>query len=462
MIIVGSFALALRGLRAMGDVRDLDLIGTREEAETLKAWLGPRVLDEQDRDQHLTLAFMSGPNRTKIEFDYSQLPSDRMLDRLCHQQVKMLDHVVKVPPLEVLYLIKRAHANRPVHFDKTLRDLLLLKPKIGALTEEQQAFGLQRKAECIALYANHRTRFAPAIREEDTFDAAASGRLYVHGDVHQAIAAPGTVSPGACCTALNTADSGLAQSLQALSSAQLMHAVREAFMVTGIERYYVRDTSLEAAQVYRLGMHKTIRDVFTGELQDFCIDHLDQLMQPPAQDFVDRFASALAQGKVRQAQRPAVSTGIGHEQIWTAIQQGRLNEARRLAEDKVRRCGVASDPHSGFMLGAIFQMTGFLPQAELCLRASLAQLPEHATAWMHLGLVMLQTGRERDALDALEAARQLGTQEAALFVALGMAYEETNQFAQALQAYQQAYALNPEHPQARSRLASAIQHGSRS
>ncbi len=456
MIIIGSFALALYGLRAMSEVRDLDMVGTREEAEALKAWLGSRVIEEYDRDsQHLTLAFMSGPHRTKIEFDYSQAPSDRMLDLLCHKRVKLLDRAVKVPPLEVLYLIKRAHANVPVHVEKTLRDLLLLKPRSPSPTDAQQAFGKQRKKECVERYAHHRARFVPVIREDDLFDAADSDHLYCHDDLHQAVAAPGTEVP---CVGGNAdpADAyGLAPPLRQRSHAQWLQAAREEFMVTGIERFYLRNTSLSAAEVYRLGLLKTIRDRFTGRFQDFCIDHIDQLIQPPAEDFIARFESARTRGNVRKAERPAASIDKDHEQIWSLIRHGRLDDARRLAEDKVRRSDIAGDPHACFLLGAILQMTNFLPQAELCLRTSLTRMPGHAPGWLHLGLVMLQSGRKVDALEYLETARRLGANDAPLFVALGMAYEENEKFSQARQAYQQAVDIDPEHPQARDKATAA-------
>ncbi len=454
MIITGSFALALHGLRAMKDVGDIDLVGTRSEAEELKAWLGDRVIEEQDHNgNHLTLAFMSGTHRTKIEFDYSQALSDQMLDPLCQKQVKILGRIVKVPPLEVLYLIKRAHANVPVHADKTRRDLLLLKPRIQSLTDAQLAFGNQRKKECIERYANQRTLFAPVIQEEDLFDAPGWGRLYVHSDLHHAIAEPGTRSC-ICCISSTACGSELASPLRQLPPAQLLQAAREEFMVTGIECFYLRDDSLSAEKAYRFGLRKTIRDRFTGRLQDFCIDHIDLLIQPPTQDFIARFESARAHGQVRTAEVSAPAIGKDHEQIWSLIQHGRLDEARRLAEDKVRRSDMAGDPHACFMLGAILQMTGFFPQAEICLRASLARIPNHAQGWLHLGLVMLQTGRTIDALDYLETARHHGANNAPLFVALGMAYEENKNYAEALSAYRQAYEIDPEHPQAREKATS--------
>jgi tetratricopeptide (TPR) repeat protein len=455
VIITGSFALALHGLRAMKDVGDIDLVGTRSEAEGLTAWLGDRVLEEHHRNgHHLSLTFMSGQHRTRIEFDYGQSPADQMLDGLCSRHVKMLNNLVKVPPLEVLYLIKRSHATVPAHFDKTVRDLLLLKPLIKPLTEPQRAFGRQCERESVERYADRRTRFAPVIQESDLIYDADNDGLYDHDDLHQAVALPGTTAVCACCTATAADDHEFPLPLRQLSQAQCLQIAREEFMVTGIERFYVRDSSLSAKEIYRLGLRKTIRDRFTGRLQNFCIDHIDQLIQPPTEDFIARFESARAQGHVRKAEVPAPSIGKDHEQIWSLIQQGRLDEARRLAEDKVRRSDMAGDPHACFMLGAILQMTGFLAQAEFCLRASLARIPDHAPGWLHLGLVMLQTGRTIDALNYLEAARRHGANDAPLFIALGMAYEENKNFTAARDAYRQAYAIDPEHPQAREKVKS--------
>lgn len=459
MIITGSFALALHGLRSIDDSRDLDLVGTREEADALATWLGERVTSiSHPYDNYRTLHLKPGYRWTKIEIDDGQSTSDRLLDPLCRQQVRMFDRALNVPPLEVLYLIKRAHATVPIHQDKTLRDLLLLKRLIGPFSEEQRRFGQQRETECVQRYARHRSRFIPAISDEDLIYPDTQAKLFERADIRSAILGEDSALPAldvlrpdthAMPDALPTA-----QQLPPWPTSTLLQMARTEFMVTGIERFHWRDPSLPADEVYRLGMRKTLRDLFSGSLQNFCIDHLELLVQPPAENFVDRFTAAVAAGRVRERSPSPRSIDTAHEHLWTLIQQGQHEEARRLAEDRVRRSDGQGDPYAYFLLGAVLNITGHLAQAERCLRAHLAWDQSNHLAWLHLGMVMLKTDRKDEGLRALDTAHALKPDDFSTLLALGMAYDNLGKPEEAAHAYRQANAIHPDHPQIRERLQS--------
>lgn len=452
MILIGSLALAVHGLRPMDEVRDIDLIGSRSEADELRAWLGSRVLEVSDRQgHHLTIRLRNGHRWPAIEIDYGQSPSDRMLEPLCSKPVKIFDRIVQVPPLEILYLIKRAHATVGIHHDKTFRDLLLLKPMIATPAPEQLAYARQLETECVERYARLRTRYQPLIDEADLAGMAEGIPYYRHADLHAAMALQTDGAPCVCCIARVGTHSQSITTFRKLPPALQRRTVCEEFMVTGFERYYVQNPSLPASEVYRLGMRKAIRDLFTGDVQRFCFDHLEQLVQPPAVDFIGQFEAAIALGRLRPARRPSRSIGKDHEHVWTLLQHGQIDDARRQAEDMVRRADPTGDPHAMFLLGAVLQITGFLPHAEQCLRASLAQDRGNYLGWMHLGLVLLKLGRKAEALDALDTGRRTGAQDASLFVALGMAYEENGRHQEAQEAYRHACAIDPAHPQAQEK-----------
>ena len=185
MIVIGSYALALQGLRAVEEINDLDLIGTREEVEEFRLRNAARIERAYEEHGHRHVFELKGGKPWKrVEIDTEQSPSDRMLPQLCVTTAQVMDVAVQVPPVEVLYLIKRAHANVPVRYPKTIRDVIRLRPLIGEFSAEQQTFYKQRKSECKERYALHRQRFSLSIRNEDFFDTSNHVRLYVHDDLH--------------------------------------------------------------------------------------------------------------------------------------------------------------------------------------------------------------------------------------------------------------------------------------
>lgn len=454
MIVIGSYALALQGLRAVDEINDLDLIGTRDEVEEFRARHAALIEREHEEHGHRHVFQMKGGKPWKrIEIDSEQSVSDQMLKGLCVTVAQMMDFTAQVPPVEVLYLIKRAHANVPVHYQKTIRDVVRLRPLIGEISDEQQAFYKQRKSECKERYALHRQRFSLSIRNEDFFDTSNHVRLYEHDDLHEAVAhTPGEPLYKRCKRDLTLAKIDV-DLFEALSMQDRLRMVQEEFMVIGIERFYLQDKSLTPRQAYQRGMHKTIRDLFVGYFQDFCIDHAHLLLEPPAHDFVARFEGALQQGRVREVQIRIEPVNDDHKKIWQLIQQGDLNEARRRAEDLIRRAEAPGDSHAFFLLGATLLRSKALVPAEKCLRKCLSRDRKNAGAWFHLGWLCRLAKRESEAVEYLVTAQQLGTRHFGLYWNLGLAYESLSRASEAVAAYREARKYRQDAPGLERRLA---------
>ncbi len=439
MVIIGSVALALHGLRPMDGINNLNLVGNRDELESVRAWLTDRIVKTEDSaESSTTFTLADGYRWKQIDFDFQQSPSDRLLTSLCTRSARLFDTLLKVPPLQVLYLIKRAHANVPIGFGKTIRDLLLLKPKILGFSAAEKEFGRLRKQECSDRYRLQRQRFSLSLRNEDFFDLSNHVRQYEHDDLHEAVAHyPNGPLYKRCKHDLNLAKIDVPL-FQALTPEDQRRMVQEEFMVIGLERFYLHQPHLSTADVYRLGMYKTIRDLFVGFFQDFCIDHIDQLQQPPPYDFVERFNQARQSGRIREINTAIPPFDAEHEHIWTLVQTGNADEARRLAEDKARHSDTPGNPHTFFVLGVALLHCGHLATAEQCLRNSLGRDRDNSLGWLYLGIVQLQAGTPAKALQSLETARRLGGKEFLLFWGLGKAYEAIGQPGPALAAYQKA------------------------
>jgi tetratricopeptide (TPR) repeat protein len=90
--------------------------------------------------------------------------------------------------------------------------------------------------------------------------------------------------------------------------------------------------------------------------------------------------------------------------------------------------------------------------------ALLEARPDNALAWYHLGYAWGQTGNHAREIACYERALSLGyTQDDGLFFNAGMAHLELDQVPQALAAFQQAVALNPEGADNHFGLALALQ-----
>jgi FimV-like protein len=90
--------------------------------------------------------------------------------------------------------------------------------------------------------------------------------------------------------------------------------------------------------------------------------------------------------------------------------------------------------------------------------ALLVAQPDNALAWYHLGYARGQTGDHAREIACYERARSLGyTHDEGLFFNAGMAHLELDQVPQALAAFQQAVALNPDGADNHFGLALALQ-----
>lgn len=439
MIVIGSFAAAAHGLGMGRPVGDIDLIGSVEELNEFKNRNRSLILSQEALHGHrVRFTMRQECGYEKVEFDHEQSPSDRMLEGLCHEFVELLNDTAKLPSLDLLYLTKRAHANVPVFYAKTISDLITLKPHAGNFGSRELCFYEHRKRECRERYSTNRQRFSLAISNQDFFSASNHVRLFEHDDIHEAVAHTiGSPLYKRCKRDLSTAK--IEKDLfEALAPSERLMMVQEEFMVIGLERFYVHDKTLSNLQIYRRGMHKTIRDLFVGYFQDFCIDHIDQLLDPPPFDFIKRFACAVADGRVRPLARSMVQPGEAHAKVGRLLNQSQFAEARSACEDLIRASDNGNDPDAFYLLGlALSGLDSFEPAVK-CFRACVIRDPQYADAWFQLGRHFRLGKRPKDALQCLNKAGQLKCANPSLFIELGCVCMELDDKSRAVAVFNHA------------------------
>ena len=100
---------------------------------------------------------------------------------------------------------------------------------------------------------------------------------------------------------------------------------------------------------------------------------------------------------------------------------------------------------------------GDLAGAEREARTLCADFPAHWSGWKMLGVVLVQTSRFNEAIDALARALELAPKDAEAHNNLGIAYYESGRLDAAASSCRQALALNPRYPQALFNLATTLQ-----
>ena len=455
MILIGSKAALLNGLRMREEIRDIDIVGTPEELGRFRSDNATYIKSEKQVGTHRIHFEAQGAGAVeKIEFDFEQSPTDVMLAGLCvGRTTNFLNSEISYPPLDVLYFTKRAHANIPVLYDKTIRDLLALKQHASDPKPDTVAYYRARKKECQDRYLANRQRFQLSVSNEEFFALSNHIRTYEHDDLHEAVAYDqGFPIYRRCKRDLNKAkiETDL---FEALSETDQLRMVQEEFMVIGVERYYVPDKSLSREAVYGRGMHKTIRDLFVGYFQDFCIDNLDKLQAAPEFDFLKRFDDGVASGRIRTLPNRVEPAGPKHKAAWALVNEGQFDKARIAAEDMVRQADLPGDPYALHILGVVMLRQSNPGVAEKCLRRSLSIHNRNSECWMQLGILLRNTGRTKESLDCLQRSIKLSPKTPETHVNLGLTYEKLGNSDAARAAYRMALSLKPGAVMAQKRLA---------
>jgi hypothetical protein len=449
MIVIGSYAAELNGIPLRTTIKDIDIYGSPADLERFRAENRDRIEDEKLAHGHRQyLKIRNAGALQKVEFDFGRAPSDLLLEDLGAGTARVLNSEVKLAPPNVLYLIKRAHANRPVHFDKTIDDLLALGRHVTEFTAAERRFYETLRVESDSKLAAQRPKFLVGVRGDDLLRSDSAVPIYIHSDVLSAIAEP--PSPA------HADRKGRVQidetAFESLDPETRRRTMRELFMANGIERIYAFDRSVEAAQVYRQALLKTMRDLLPPRLQQFCFDNLAVLADAPDTGFLARFDAAVAAGRVGTLERQPPPLGPSHKKAWEMLKVGETTKARALCEDLVRFGELPGDPVALHILGLVYDRNGIKDLSEQCFRKSLFIRRQNPRAWSELGALLRRVGKNQEARQCFEEAIAQGTSSAEVFVELGLANEALDAPDSARAAYASALKLKPRLAAARDRL----------
>ena len=405
MILIGSMAAKARGIRLQRPIKDVDIVCDRSQFDKFidenKAQITKTEISHGHR-AHVDLH--PSTKLPRIEFELEQSPSDQILCGVHSDlKVRLLNTLVNVASTNVLYLTKRAHANLPGNFEKNLQDLISLKRHVSDFSDVEIDFANKRKEECRERFAKFRTsRFSLDLPNEDFFELSKHVRFYEHDDVHKAIAFEKGKPVYERCKRDVTRAKIDQDMFLALPKEVQLRMPQEEFIVVGIERYFMHDRKLTKKMVYSLGLVKTIRDLFVGWFQDYCLDNIDHLSRVPSHEFLDRFLEAEKEGEIRKLEQSGKAPMRMLDQIGALMRQRRFKDADRLLGNVLGQ--DPKNPIGLYFKGVIAHQQKRVDEALGFFRASVEADAKNWQAWNRLGLVLIARGEVEEASRSFEQA----------------------------------------------------------
>jgi hypothetical protein len=406
MILIGSVAARIRGVPMQRPSKDVDVVCDRAQFDKFVEENKARISKAEIRHGHRAHVFFHPDTKLpKVEFEFEQSPSDQILCGMrFDKEVPLLNTPLQVASPNILYLTKRSHANLPGNFEKNLQDLMTLKPHVSTFSDVEMDYYNKRKDECRSRFAKFRTsRFSLDLPNEDFFELSNHVRLYEHDDVHKAVAFEKGKPVYERCKRDVTRAKIDKDMFLALPKEIQLRMPQEEFIVIGIERYFLHDRQMSKKMVYSLGLVKTIRDLFTGWFQDYCLDNIEHLGRIPKHEFLDRFLEAEKAGEIRKLKKSVKPGPVRMiDQVVGMVKKGRFEDADRLLGNI-----LGQDPDNSIALyyrGLVARKRDKLDDGIGYLRSSIKADETNWQAWNLLGLLLVERREFEEAANSFEQA----------------------------------------------------------
>ncbi len=117
---------------------------------------------------------------------------------------------------------------------------------------------------------------------------------------------------------------------------------------------------------------------------------------------------------------------------------------------------IRPDGTAYYDIGQIYLKKGMIDEAMQAYRSAIVANPVDPDPYINLGALLLQQGKDKEALAILEPAKDLKS-DSRLYINLGLAYEHLGRKKDAIDAYKRALELDPENEEIRQSLSELSQ-----
>jgi len=298
IIVIGSRALSLRGLDI--PYNDIDIITniptwfSLSKKDNIKSGVGGfGKVKAKINDKTLEVGFLG-------TYKSDQWLVDNIDAQWLHTYCDQLKEIVYVPPIELLFLMKKSHVHcDSVHFEKTIKDYHFLKNKFGSGNESYTPFFEMRKDEAEKRY-KHRTP-SLMVSNDEFFNRSKEtvGYVFVHDTIHEAVKhfdvpvyemIKKDFSKAAC----------EADMFENLPHDYKIKCVQEEAYVIGLERYLLQEVGVSPFDAYKMAVRRICTTLCSGFFRQFAIDNYFEIIDSYDVDFLKRFEIGYNQGIIKK------------------------------------------------------------------------------------------------------------------------------------------------------------------
>lgn len=299
MLIIGSRAAKYWYSDFRNPNKDWDIITTL-----------PELLDWQNQNKRIIIELIPRQcgtkykchlkNGTKIEFEIAEAyPSSQELLSIYKADTGDL----KYAEPHHLLLIKKSHIHLPIHWWKNITDYHWLKNRIGELRTEDKPLWRKRKREIDARHKRGSFKFNVSNEEFFGRSMKAVGRIYVHDDIHQAVAFEEAPLYQSIKTdpSLAACSDGL---FREMAHSRKIKTIQEEMIVIALERKIIpaieADEEYDLEKAIRWAVARVSTTLMKGAFRRFALENHPEILSSFPRDFVEKFYSAVQEGSVRK------------------------------------------------------------------------------------------------------------------------------------------------------------------
>jgi len=315
MLIIGSHALKLQGLTELRHPRDIDLVGSWDEIQTMISSLNKIGIVEARPFAEGKKYVLKLRDGRIFEYEIAWPGSTaEWLIRLVEQDRESVEiighpvfHDVVVPSVDILYALKLSHRylkNSP-HFLKTMSDIHRMRSFEATLRIEHMEWFKARQKETYSY--GHPSLM---VKKGDFFKGDGICYVYDHDDIHITMAHFDRV-PAYELYKEDGAEVMCSKEKFFSSDEDVrLNGVLEETQVLALERSQIPFKGRVAPKAsFDMALMKVCTSITSGWFREFAWENYDKVQSMYEPDYVDRFWSAVNNGHVRKVEDNANQMG---------------------------------------------------------------------------------------------------------------------------------------------------------
>lgn len=299
LAVIGSVALAQHITEPIRESADIDIVGTYEEVEQFIANVRKteKVVAQYPINGGKTLYVKTNKRIIEASVAWPDSVAEKLYNVLQeegHSVINMAGMWVRIPSLDMLYLLKMSHRylkNSP-HFLKTMQDIKLMRKHGATIPEHLQEFYEQRMKDTY-IYKHPKLDV-----DKKTFFTDDVPYVYDHDSIHVAVA---VMDWPAYTQYMKDGSEVMVDPVKwdALPELRKLHGVLEESYVLALERSQIPFPETDRRKSFDMALMKVCSSITSGWFREFAWENYDKVQALYDENYTTKFWTAVEQGKVK-------------------------------------------------------------------------------------------------------------------------------------------------------------------